>query len=457
MSTSSMNFEPHPYQKAAVEWAIEKSKNGLFLPMGMGKTVITLTVIQELMYDRFEVTKTLIIAPIRVARSTWPNEIVKWEHTKSLTYALILDDKQSRIKALERDVDIYLINRENIPWLVEYWQDDWPYDLVVIDELSGFKSPQAKRFKALRKVMPLVDRFIGLTGTPIPKGLPDLWSQVYLMDQGKRLGKTLTAFRSRYLIPGRRNGHVVYDWELQPDAKRRITAAISDICMSLKLEDWLSLPPCQYLQQRVQLPSKVISQYKQFEREKILALTEDDVITGANAGVVSNKLLQFTGGSIYDENHKVQHIHASKLDALEDLLEAASGEPVLVFYYFRHEYIWIRDRMQQSYRIGVIESVGDEEAWNNGEIDLLLVHPASVGHGLNLQYGGSIIVWYTLPNWNLELYQQANARLHRQGQKNAVRIYHIIAEGTIDEDVMRSLIKKEVTQEDLIESLKARI
>ena len=457
MNTPTMSFKPHTYQQAAVEWAIEKAKAGLFLPMGMGKTVITLTVIQKLMYDYFEVTKTLVIAPIRVARSTWPNEISKWEHTRSLTYALILGDRQSRIKALEQDADIYLINRENVAWLVDYWKNDWPYDLVVIDELSGFKSPQAKRFKALRKVMPSVDRFIGLTGTPTPKGLPDLWSQVYLMDQGKRLGKTLTAFRSRYLVPGRRNGSVIYEWKLQPDAKRRIIETISDICMSLKLEDWLSLPPCQYLQYRVQLPSTVASQYKQFEREKILALTEDDVITGANAGVVSNKLLQFTGGSIYDENHKVQRIHDAKLDALEDLMEAANGEPVMVFYYFKHEYTRIREKMQQSCRIGVIEGVEDEAAWNNGEIDLLLVHPASVGHGLNLQYGGSIIVWYTLPNWNLELYQQANARLHRQGQTKLVRIYHIIAEGTIDEDVMQSLDKKDTTQKALIEALRAKI
>ena len=457
MSTPTMRFNPHPYQQAAVEWAIEKPKTGLFLPMGMGKTVITLTAIQMLMYDRFEVTKALIIAPIRVARSTWPNEIEKWEHTKSLTYAQVLGDKQSRVRAVQQEADIYLINRENVVWLVDYWKSEWPYDLVVIDELSGFKSPQAKRFKALRKVMPLVDRFIGLTGTPTPKGLPDLWSQVYLMDQGRRLGKTLTAFRQRYLIPGRRNGHVVYDWELQPDAKRRIIEAISDICMSLKAEDWLSLPPCQYLQYRVQFPSTVVSQYKQFEREKILALSEDEVITGANAGVVSNKLLQFTGGAIYDEERKVQHIHDAKLDALEDLMESANREPVMVFYYFKHEYIRIRERMQQSYRIGAIEGIEDEEAWNNGEIDLLLVHPASVGHGLNLQYGGSIIVWYTLPNWNLELYQQANARLHRQGQTKPVRIYHIIAEGTIDEDVMRSLDKKDTTQKALIEALKAKI
>lgn len=453
MSTSTMRFNPHPYQQAAVEWAIEKPKSGLFLPMGMGKTIITLTVIQMLMYDRFEVTKTLIIAPIRVARSTWPNEIKKWEHTKSLTYAQILGDKQNRINALQQEADIYLINRENVAWLVDYWKNHWPYDLVVIDELSGFKSPQAKRFKALRKVMPLVDRFIGLTGTPTPKGFPDLWSQIYLMDQGKRLGKTLTTFRQRYLIPGRRNGHVVYDWGLQPGAKRRIIEAISDICMSLKAEDWLQLPECRYLVQSVRLPEKVLQQYRQFKREKILEVCEDGIVTASNAGVVSNKLLQFTSGAIYDENHAVQVIHTAKLEVLEDLLEAANGQPIMVFYYFRHDYDQIKDHFPKI-STRTIEDEQDVNDWNAGKIDMLLVHPASVGHGLNLQQGGSIIIWYTLPNWNLELYQQANARLHRQGQKNSVRIYHLVASGTVDEDMMKSLEQKDVSQQALIEALK---
>lgn len=457
MSTGTMNFEPHAYQRAAIEWIIKKEKCGLFLPMGLGKTVTTLSAINELMYDAFEISKVLVIAPIRVAQSTWPDEISKWAHTKSLTYALILGDKQKRIQALQENVDIYMINRENVPWLVEYWQDDWPYDMVVIDELSSFKSPQSKRFKALRRVMPLVERFVGLTGTPTPKGLPDLWSQVYLMDQGKRLGKTLTIFRQRYLIPGRRNGHVVYDWELQPDAKRRITTAISDICMSLKTEDWLSLPKCRYLEHRVTLSQKTMEQYKHFEREKILELGKNEVITGANAGVVCGKLLQFTSGAVYDESHEAQLIHDTKINALEDLMESANKEPVMVFYYFKHDRDRILEKFKEQYNIRSIDDAKDVKDWNDGSIDMLLVHPASVGHGLNLQHGGSIIVWFTLPNWNLELYQQANARLYRQGQKNAVRIYHIIAEGTIDEDVMRSLDKKDTTQKNLIESLKAKI
>ncbi len=453
----TMNFKPHPYQQMAVKWILDNPKNGLFLSMGLGKTVITLTAIQKLMYDRFEVSRVLVIAPIRVAQSTWPSEIQKWQHTQSLTYSLVLGDRSNRIKALGQDVDIYIINRENVAWLVDYWQSDWPYDMVVIDELSGFKSPQAKRFKALRKVMPLVTHFVGLTGTPTPKGLPDLWSQIYLMDQGERLGRSLKVFRNRYLLPGRCNGYVVYDWKLQPDAKRRITDAISDICMSLKSKDWLTLPPCSYLIHEVELPKKVMAHYMRFEREKILELTENDVITGANAGVISNKLLQYTGGAVYDDDHNVQVIHDVKLSALEDLMESANGEPVLVFYYFRHEYSRIIERFQDDYTIGTIEGTTDVQKWNNGEIDMLLVHPASVGHGLNLQQGGSIIVWYTLPNWSLELYQQANARLYRQGQTRPVRVYHIIAKGTIDEDVMKSLDKKDTTQQALIEALKGRI
>lgn len=452
-----MNFEPHTYQEAAIDWIVEKTHCGLFLPMGMGKTIITLTAINKLMYEMYEVTKVLVIAPIRVARSTWPDEINKWSHTKKLTYSLILGDKKERISAMKKDVDLYLINRENVPWLIEQQgTSEWVFDMIVIDELSGFKSPSSKRFKSLRQIMPKVDRFVGLTGTPTPKGMGDLWSQVYLMDQGKRLGRTLTSFRRQYLAPGRSNGHVVYDWKLQPGAQQRITEAISDICMSLKTEDWLKLPVCSYIEHRIKFPKETMDKYKQFEREKILELGED-VITGANAGVICGKLLQFTSGAVYGETHEVSFIHDAKLDALEDLMESANGEPVMVFYYFKHDSERIRKRFSERYNIASIEDSTDIKAWNEGKIDMLLVHPASAGHGLNLQHGGSIIVWFTLPNWNLELYQQANARLHRQGQKNAVRIYHIIVDKTIDEDVMRSLQEKDTTQKNLIESLKAKI
>lgn len=405
------------------------------------------------MYDRFQVGRVLIIAPIRVAEATWPDEIGKWDHTRHISFSRILGSREQRVRAIRTDVDIYLINRENVAWLVDYWKSDWPYDMVVIDELSSFKNPQAKRFKALKKVMPLVDRFIGLTGTPAPKGLPDLWPQVYLMDQGARLGRTLGAFRSRYLIPGKKNGFVVYEWLLQEGAKRRIYDAISDICMSLKAEDWLKLPDCQMLKHEIQLPAKVMQQYQRFKREKIIELCEDGVITAANAGVVTNKLLQFTAGAVYDETHQVRQIHDAKLEALEDLLEAANGEPVMVFYYFRHDYERIIEHFP-GVNIRTIEDQQDVRDWNEGRIDMLLVHPASVGHGLNLQQGGHIIIWYTLPNWNLELYLQANARLHRQGQTENVRIYHLVAKGTVDEDMMQSLESKEVTQNALIEALK---
>lgn len=448
-----MIYIPHDYQRMSIDWVLEHKSCGLFLPMGMGKSSITLTAIDELMYDSFEINRVLIIAPIRVAETTWPDEIAKWDHTRHLTFSRILGTRQERLKAMWQKADIYLVNRENVQWLVEQWGSRWPYDMVVIDELSSFKSPKAKRFKALRKIMPLVDRFVGLTGTPAPKGMPDLWPQLYLMDKGARLGKTLTMFRNRFLIPGRRNGNVVYEWLLQDGAKRRIYDAIGDICMSLKAEDWLKLPECQYLKQEVQLPSKTMQQYQRFKREKILELCEDGVITAANAGVVTNKLLQFTAGAVYDENHEVREIHVVKLEVLEDLLEAANGNPVMVFYYFKHDYDRIINHFP-NVDIRTIENQQDVADWNAGRIEMLLVHPASVGHGLNLQAGGSTIIWYTLPNWNLELYQQANARLHRQGQKETVRIYHLLAKGTVDEDMMRSLEDKDVSQKALIEALK---
>lgn len=446
-------FKPHLYQQASIDWVVQKPKSGLFLPMGMGKTSITLTAINDLLYDYFNVGKVLIIAPIRVADSTWPDEIHKWQHTQHLTYSKILGTQKQRMQALAQEADIYLINRENVVWLVDYYQSAWPFDMVVIDELSSFKSPSSKRFKALKKVMPLVSRFIGLTGTPTPKGLPDLWSQLYLIDQGERLGKTLSAFRSRYLVPGRRNGYTIYDWLLQEYAERRIYESIDDVCMSLAAEDWLTLPDCQYLNYEVQLSDKIMQQYKQFKREKILELSVDNVLVGANAGVVSNKLLQFTAGAVYNDTKEVIEIHTKKLEALEDLVEASNGNPVMVFYYFKHDY----DRIVNHFKdinIRTIVAPQDVTDWNAGRIELLLVHPASVGHGLNLQQGGSIIIWYSLPNWNLELYQQANARLYRQGQKESVRVYHIVAKGTIDVDMLQSLENKDVTQRALLEALK---
>lgn len=447
-----MEFRPHDYQQQALQWVLDKPKTGLFIPMGKGKTSVTLTAIEQLLYDCFQVDKVLIIAPIRVAQSTWPDEIAKWDHTRKLTYSVAVGSEPQRRTALESDADIYLINRENVMWLVENYGQDWKWDMVVIDELSSFKNPSAKRFKALKKIMPLVTRFVGLTGTPTPKGMPDLWSQVYLMDAGERLGKTIKQFQRNYLIPGQRNGFVVYNWTLQENAERRITDKISDICMSL--EPSPTEAGSVSLVHSVELPLPVFCQYKRFKREKIIELANDDVITAANAGVITNKLLQFTAGAVYDEGHKVQLIHDVKLDALEDLMESANGEPVIVYYYFKHDYDRIYQRFNKFYKIRAIDSPQDVLDWNKGKIDMLLVHPASVGHGLNLQDGGSIEIWYSLPNWNLELYQQANARLDRQGQKHTVRIYHIIAKGTIDEDMMQSLENKKVTQDGVMQALR---
>lgn len=447
-----MNFKPHPYQQDAINWILDKPKCGLFLPMGKGKTSITLTAILSLMHECYEVSRVLIIAPIRVAQSTWPAEIHKWSHTQGLRYSVAVGTASERQQAISAEADIYLINRENVDWLVENYGREWKWDMVVIDELSSFKNPQSKRFKALRKVIPLVDRFVGLTGTPMPKGFPDLWSQVYLMDQGSRLGKTLKQFQRDYLIPGQRNGYVVYNWTLQDGAEEQIYERISDICMSLKLSRE-NQADCIFLNHEIQLSDKVVEQYKRFKREKIVELKENGVITAANAGVVTNKLLQFTAGAIYDEEHNVIEVHEAKLDALEDLMLSANGEPVIVYYYFKHDYDRIYARFSRDYVISSINGAEDVERWNKGEIDMLLVHPASVGHGLNLQDGGSIEIWYTLPNWNLELYLQANARLDRQGQKNTVRIYHIIAKGTIDVEMQASLESKNVTQSALLAAL----
>lgn len=448
-----MRYHPHEYQLKAEQWILEHDKCGLFLPMGMGKTSITLTAISDLMYDYFRVRKVLIIAPIRVADATWPAEINKWDHTKGLTYAKILGDRKQRLAGLAQDADVYLINRENVQWLVEQCGRRWPYDMVVIDELSSFKNPKAKRFKAIKRVLPKVKYFVGLTGTPAPKGLPDLWPQVYLMDQGARLGKTLSAFRDRYLRPGRSNGHVIYEWLVQAGAEELIYKAIGDLCMSLKAEDWLKMPECQYITHEITLPEKTMQQYHRFKCEKIIELCPDGIITAANAGVVTNKLLQFTAGAVYDEERQVQQLHDAKLDALEDLVEAANGNPVMVFYYFKFDFERIRNRFSDL-KMRTIESEQDVADWNDGKIDMLLVHPASVGHGLNLQHGGSTIIWYTLPNWDLELYQQANARLYRQGQSKTVMIYHIIAKDTVDEAMLQALNDKDVSQRALIEALK---
>ena len=450
-------FKPHDYQRKAIQFAEDHKKCGLLLPMGAGKTVSTLTVLSDLLMLG-EVNKVLIIGPVRVIQSTWPDEISKWDHTRWLNFSVVAGSPKQRRAALEADADIYLIGKENVCWLIDE-TGRFDFDMVVIDELSTFKNPKSHRFKALRRVMPSVDRFIGLTGTPAPRGIPDLWSQVYLMDRGERLGKTLTQFRERYLQPGRRNGYIVYEWIPQPGADERIYKAIGDICMSLDQDDCAELPPVNVLDIKVKLPQKVTLRYHTFKRERILCV-EDETLIAANAGVLCAELKQMTSGEIYtkdpetNQNNGTLPLHSTKLDALDDLIESANGRPVMVFYWFQHELARLRKHLQTDHIVRELRTPQDVVDWNNGCIEVLLVHPASAGHGLNLQQGGHIAIWYDLPNWNLELYQQANARIYRQGQKHKVTIYRIMAEETIDEDEARALESKDVTQKALIAALR---
>lgn len=406
------------------------------------------------MYDRFEVSKVLVVAPLRVAEDTWTKESAKWDHLQELRVVRVLGSQAQRIRALETDADIYCINRENIPWLVKYYGTDWPFDGVVLDELSSFKSPSSKRFKAMRKVRPLIKHIVGLTGTPSPNGLIDLWAQIYLLDQGKRLGRTLTEYRNRYFNPGRRNGYVVYDWVPKDGAEDEIYRRISDICISMKACDYLKLPERVDVVRAVKLDDEAQAAYTEMEKEAVLELGPNEIVDAGTAAVVSNKLLQIANGAVYDENGKNHIIHESKLDTLEDVIEAVNGRPVLVFYAYQHDLERIMQRFPQARKL---EGSAEIDAWNRGEIPILLAHPAGAGHGLNLQAGGNHIVWFGL-TWSLELYQQANARIYRQGVKGErVTITHLVAEGTIDEDVMRVLDGKATRQDALLEAVKARV
>lgn len=446
-----MKYIPYDYQKYALDFILNQKAAGIFLDCGLGKTVITLTAIVELMHNRFEVVRPLVIAPLRVAESIWDAEAKKWDHLKHLRIAKVLGSKEERIQALNTAADIYVINRENTKWLVDYYKNNWPFDMVVLDELSSFKSHRAQRFKALRKVRPLCKRVVGLTGTPAPNGLIDLWSQVYLLDSGKRLGKTITGYRQRYFLPDKRNHNVIFTYKPKEGAEEAIYNKLSDICISMKSGDYLNIPERIDNIVPVTLPSKAMEQYRKLERDLLLPLLNGDVVAGS-AAVLTNKLLQITGGAVYDEDGKVQVLHDEKLKALEDLVEAANGKPVLVYYAYRHEL----ERIKKHLDCRVLDKPKDIEDWNKGEIPVMLAHPASAGHGLNLQAGGSTIIWFGLP-WSLELYQQANARIHRQGQRNTVVVHHLVARGTIDEDVMQVLKNKEAGQDALLDAMKARI
>lgn len=450
-----MIFKPYEYQKKGIQWILDREACGLFWGMGTGKTVTTLTAL-DLLLSVGDAERVLVIAPKRVAEDTWSKETAKWEHLKHLRISKMTGSAKERTRALAADADIYVTNRENVQWLIETCETlhIWPFDTVVIDELSSFKSNQSKRFRALRRYRGRIRRIIGLTGTPAPNGLQDLWPQVYLLDRGERLERTLTAYRSQYFIPDKMSGHIVFNYRLRPGAAETIYSKIADICMSLRKEDVLQLPGQIYERIELELPQALKKRYKDFEKDQVMQATDEEgQIVAANAAALTGKLLQFANGAIYDEERNVHEIHGMKLDALEELIEAANGEPVLVFYNFQHD----RERIQERIKnVGFLDTSEDISRWNRGEIPIALAHPASVGHGLNLQEGGHIIIWFGL-TWSLELYQQANERLNRPGQKNVCRIYHIVMNGTHDERVLAALERKDLTQQGLIDALRADI
>ena len=447
------NFTPYPHQAAGIGWIIDRPACALLWGMGTGKTVTTLTAIDRLLYDNLEEGPVLVIAPKRVAENTWSKETAKWDHLRHLRVSKVMGTEKQRLSALNVVADIYVINRENVVWLVETLQHCWKFPIVVIDELSSFKSAQAKRWKALRRVRGRIRRLIGLTGTPRPNGLEDLWPEVYLLDQGERLGKTLGGFRCRWLVPDKMNGHVVYSYRPKEGAEADVYDRISDICMSIRKDDVLSLPGQIYEDVELTAPPSLLRQYKDFERDKVLeCLDSRGEIVAGTAAALTNKLLQFANGAIYDLDGAVHHIHDIKLDALEELLEEAGGDPVLVLYAYKHD----KERIRQRIKCRELDSPEDIDAWNRGEIPVALAHPASIGHGLNLQDGGHIIVWFGL-TWSLELYQQANERLNRPGQKNVCRVYHLILKGTHDSRVLSALQNKDQGQAAAIEALRLEI
>lgn len=445
-----MKYKPHNYQQFATDFILNQSICCLMLDMGLGKTVITLTALWQLTLDSFDVSRVLVIAPKRVAEDTWPKELAKWEHLSGLTSSLVLGSAAERKAALQRKAFLYIINRENVAWLVK--NHYWDFDMVVIDELSSFKSNKAERFKAMKKVRPMVTRIVGLTGTPAPNTLLDLWPQMYLMDMGQRLGRFIGGFRDRFFLPDKRNREIIYSYKPREGAEDAIYALISDICISMKAADYLDMPERIDNRIEVSMSPKERKLYDTFQKDMVLSIGDEE-LDAANAAALSNKLLQMANGAVYGEDKKVIPIHDRKLDALEDLVEAANGKPLLVAYWYKHDLQRIKARFKNARCIDTAKDIDD---WNAGKIPLALIHPASAGHGLNLQDGGCTIVWFGL-TWSLELYQQLNARLWRQGQKHTVVIHHIVTKGTHDEDVMRALENKDTRQSALIEAVRARI
>ena len=450
----------HKYQKVCVEHIISHPFCGVFLDMGLGKTISTLTAIEELKYDYCEIDTVLVIAPKRVAETVWEEEAKKWDHTKHLTFSKIIGTERQRLAALKVKADVHIISRDNIAWLCSLYAAKLPYDMLVIDELSSFKAHQTQRFKSLRLARPWFKRVVGLTGTPAPNGLINLWSQMYLIDRGERLEKTITAYRSRYFRPGASNGYVVYSYNLLSDSERLIQERIKDICISMRAEDYLEMPERIDNFVRITMPDKLMDAYKKFEQENVITLANEieegtTTVNAVNAAALSNKLLQFANGAMYDENKNVVPIHDLKLEALKEIIEAADGKPVLVAWTYQFD----RDRIKNYFRSMApreLKTAEDINDWNAGKVQLMLAHPASAGHGINLQAGGNIIVWYGL-TWSLELYQQFNARLYRQGQKQRTIIHHIVNSGTHDEDVVKALKSKDKTQNNLMNSIKAKL
>lgn len=444
-----MKFEPHEYQRRMIDKIYGQENVGLFLDMGLGKTVITLTAVKELIED-FAVSKVLVIAPKRVAEDTWTREHEKWDHLSGLTVSRVLGTPQQRVRALSRKADVYVISRDLVQWIVQRYGKLWPFDMVVVDELSSFKNPQAKRFKALRQVLPYIERVVGLTGTPSPNGLMDLWAEVYLLDRGERLGRTLGWYREKWFKPAVQVGYVVYKWAALKGAEEEIRKRIGDICVSMSAADYLELPDRIDREVPVRLSESEMEQYRKMEQEQLLQV-QDETVVALNAAAVMSKLLQIANGRAYTDERGVVQIHDAKAEALAEIVDV-SDSPVLVFYSFRHDLEAIKAKIPEARELGGPETIA---AWNQGTIPVLLAHPASVGYGLNLQDGGHVIVWYGL-TWSLELYQQANARLHRQGQTRPVIVHHLIAEGTVDEQVMKALRTKDTSQAALLAALKER-
>lgn len=455
-----MIFKPYNYQAYTISRIIHQNNIALWLDMGMGKTVSTLTAIKDLIYNRFSVNKVLIIAPKKVAESTWDSEINKWEHLKMLTTSKILGNKTQRLKGLSADADIYITSRDNVVWLVEHHRNYWPYDMVVIDESSNFKSHKAKRVKALVSVLPHINRVVELTGTPSPNGYEDLWAQIYLLDRGERLGTCITHYRNAFFVErvGGANGRTYRDYKLIRDSEREIQRRISDLCVTLKSEDYLTLPDFVLDPIPIEFDEAVKKAYKKFERDLLIDV-DGNTIEATSAAALSNKLCQFCNGAVYDENRNVIDIHDQKVDALEEVLESLQNKNVLLFYQFQHDIPKIKKLLKTKFKdrkVSMLKTAQDIDDWNAGKINVLITHPASAAYGLNLQHGGSHCIWYGL-TWNLEQVLQANKRLHRTGQKETVFAHILYVKGARDEDVMKSVETKEISQKDLMDSLKARI